>query len=170
MVSFPVLNRLGHPQALGVVLIGFIFGLDRLSKYWILEGLDLDNIGQVDVTSFFSLTMVWNRGMSMGLFASDAELGRWLLIGLTGLVTLGLLYWLRRETARHMVLALGLVIGGALGNIWDRVAFGAVADFLHFHIGALSFYVFNVADAAITVGVIILLADALLLPQKQPKS
>lgn len=154
-------------KALGLALVIFI--LDRLSKHWILNVLDLPSLGQVEVLPFFSLTMVWNRGISLGLFQADDDMGRYFLIGLTAVITAVLLAWLWREAKPRVSFALALVIGGSLGNIWDRVEFGAVADFLHFHVSSYSFYVFNVADSAISLGVIFMLWDALLSPQKSTK-
>ena len=91
------------------------------------------------------------------------------MIGLTSAVSLAIAYWLYRAQSSFIALALGLVLGGAIGNIWDRFQYGAVADFFHFHLGEWSFYVFNVADAAITLGVLLLIWEALLSPQKKPK-
>ena len=106
----------------------------------------------------------------MGLFQAGDDFGRWLLIILTALVTIGLFVWMHREATRMVVMALAAIVGGSLGNIWDRIQYGAVADFVHLHVAGYSFYVFNVADAAITLGVAVLLWDALLSPQKKPKS
>lgn len=154
-------------KALGLVMLVFL--LDRLSKYWILNIYDLPALGQVDILPFFSLTMVWNEGISLGLFQAGGDTGRYILIGFTGLITIILLRWMWREGQSFVALSLALIVGGSLGNIYDRVQFGAVADFLHFHVSNYSFYVFNVADSAITLGVIFMLWDALLSPQKTTK-
>ncbi len=154
-------------QALGLSLVIFI--LDRLSKYWVLNIIDLPTVGRIDILPFFSLTMVWNKGISLGLFQADDDVGRYFLIGLTAVITVVLLVWLWKETKLLVAFALAMVIGGALGNIWDRVHYGAVADFLHFHVSNYSFYVFNVADSAISLGVVLMLWDALLSPQKSTK-
>jgi signal peptidase II len=154
-------------KALALSLVILI--LDRLSKHWILNIYDLPSLGQVEILPFFSLTMVWNRGISLGLFQANSEMGTYFLIGLTAVITIVLLIWLWSETKPMVAFALALVIGGSLGNIWDRVNYGAVADFLHFHVSNYNFYVFNVADAAITLGVVFMLWDALLLPQKSTK-
>jgi signal peptidase II len=105
----------------------------------------------------------------MGLLSADSELGRWLLVAMTALIALGVLVWMWREPRRGDVLGLAFVLGGALGNILDRVQYGYVVDFLDLHFGSFRpFFIFNVADAAITIGVLILLARALLISEKTP--
>lgn len=158
-----MIRRTGYSLALG------IFALDRLSKWWLLEKFDLAEKSPVPLLPFFDLTLIWNRGISLGLFQTGSETGRYILIALTSLISLAVAAWLWRADRLHMGVALGLVLGGAIGNIWDRFQYGAVADFLHFFIGGWSFYIFNVADAAITVGVAILLWDALFLRKKSPR-
>ena len=152
-----------------LIVIITVFGLDRLSKWYLHDVFDLPSKSSIEILRFFSLTTVWNRGISMGMFQADDDTGRWLLIGLTGLITILLIGWLTRAKDSLLQMALALVIGGSLGNIWDRVSYGAVFDFLHFHAFNWSFYVFNVADASITFGVILLLWDALLSPQNENK-
>ena len=145
-----------------------VFVLDRLSKWWIVEVYDLPERGSVAVLPFFSLTMVWNQGISLGLFQADSDLGRWLLIGVTGAISLALAVWLARVETRLLAVAIGLVLGGAVGNILDRLIYPGVADFFHFHAFGASFYVFNVADSAISIGVVLLLWDSLRSSPKQP--
>lgn len=142
-------------------LAALVFLVDQLVKYWIVNIVELQARGTVPVLPVFSLTWVENRGVSMGMLTADTEVGRWLLVGLTGLIATVVAVWIRRERHLPETLALGLVLGGALGNIVDRIRFGYVVDFVHLHAGPWSFYVFNVADAAITLGVIILLFRAL---------
>jgi signal peptidase II len=142
-------------------LAAAVFVIDQLVKWWIIEALGLRQLESVPVLPFFSLTWVENRGVSMGLLTADTETGRWLLVGLTAAIAAFVAFWIRRERHWPESLALGLVLGGALGNIVDRVRFGYVVDFVHLHIGAWSFYVFNVADAAITLGVAVLLLSTL---------
>ena len=153
----------------GALAAGSVFLIDRISKWWIVGTLDLPNRKPVEIFSFLDLNMVWNKGISLGLFQAGDESGRYILIGLTSAVSLGIAYWLYRAQSNFVCVVLGLVLGGAIGNIWDRFQYGAVADFFHFHIAGWSFYVFNVADAAITLGVLLLIGDALLSPQKKPK-
>jgi signal peptidase II len=140
--------------------------LDQASKLWLLFGYNLAGRGRVPLLPFFDLVLTWNRGISYGMFQQDTTLGRFVLLGITlGAVVL-LWLWLARATNRLMALSLGLIIGGALGNAIDRLAYGAVADFALFHITTASFtfnwYVFNLADAAIVAGVAGLLYDSLL--------
>lgn len=146
----------------GYAIAALVLVLDQISKYWVLEILHLPAIGGIDVWPFFRLTFVGNIGVSMGMLQADSDLGRWLLTAVTAGIALAVANWLRRETHPVDVAALGLVLGGAIGNILDRVRFGYVVDFLHFFWGQYSFWVFNLADAAITVGVILLLARAVL--------
>jgi signal peptidase II len=143
-------------------LAALVFLLDQASKWWIVSVVGLEARGSIPILPVFSLTWVENRGVSMGLLTADSNLGRWLLVALTGLIAAVVAVWIRREKQWPEALALGLVLGGALGNIVDRIRFGYVVDFVHLHWGPWSFYVFNVADAAISVGVAILLLRALL--------
>jgi len=153
------LARLGLATAATTTL------LDQALKLWLLFVFDLQGRGLVRLTPFLDLVLVWNRGISYGLFQQDGPLGRWVLLALT-LAAVALLWtWLVRSSSWLMVLALGLIIGGALGNAIDRVAYGAVADFVLLHLTTSSFsfkwYVFNLADAAIVAGVAGLLYDSL---------
>ncbi|WP_426169141.1 signal peptidase II [Sandarakinorhabdus sp. DWP1-3-1] len=150
---------------LGYGLAAVVFAIDQLVKYWILAIVRLPERGFVDVLPFFRLTFVGNIGVSMGMFRANSDGGRWLLVALTAGIALIVAVWIAREKQRGEVVALGLILGGALGNIIDRVRFGYVVDFLHFFWGAHSFWVFNVADAAITAGVLLLLLRALLAPK-----
>jgi len=158
-----------NERQIGVFLIMVTFILDRWSKWWMVDGFGLAINGPIHVLPFFDFTLVWNRGISLGLFQAGSDGGRYLLITLTSVVTIGLIVWFFRALEKHLHIALGFIIGGSLGNIWDRFEYGAVADFIHLFWGGYSFYVFNLADSAITLGVIILLWDALLSPQKKPK-
>ncbi len=155
----------------GYALAALVLVLDQISKYWVLEVLHLPAIGGIDVWPFFRLTFVGNVGVSMGLLAADNDLSRWLLTAVTAGIALAVALWLRREKHPVDVAALGLVLGGAIGNILDRVRFGYVVDFLHFFWQQYSFWVFNLADTAITLGVIMLLGRAILAkpgPQHTP--
>lgn len=143
-------------------LAALVFVLDQLSKWWILEVVRLREIGFVDVLPVFRLTFVGNVGVSMGLFGAGSEVQRWALVAVTGGIALAVAIWAAREKNRWDGAALGLVLGGAVGNIVDRVRFGYVVDFLHVFWGEWSFWVFNIADGAITIGVIMLLLRALM--------
>lgn len=134
--------------------------VDQASKAWILYGLDLPSLGSVPVAGPLSLTMVWNRGVSFGLFRADQDIMRWALTAFSLGVAVVLAVWARRAERRLMGFGLGLVIGGAIGNAIDRARFGAVVDFVD--VQRLGFFpwVFNIADAAITIGVVMLLLDS----------
>jgi signal peptidase II len=111
--------------------------------------------------------VVWNKGVSYGLFQQEGGIGRWLLVALSLAAALGLSVWMTRTGSRLLATALGLIAGGALGNAIDRAAYGAVFDFVHLHAGAWSWYVFNIADAAIVAGVVGLILDSVL-PERRP--
>lgn len=145
----------------GLLIAGSIIVLDQLSKWWIVESV-MDPPRTIAVVPFFNIVMVWNRGASFGLFNSGSPWVSWLLSAFAIAVAGGLVFWLRRITDRWTATALGLIIGGALGNVIDRLRFGAVADFFDFYVGAYHWPAFNIADSAITVGVAILLIDSLI--------
>jgi len=155
----PRVSRLGWAA---YALAGVVVALDQASKAWVLGPLGLPDRGMVQVLPIFRLSMVWNPGVSFGLLAARGELGRWLLVAFAACVVAALAVWARRMNRLLTALAVGLVMGGAIGNnIIDRVRFGAVADFLDF--SGLGFkWVFNVADSAISVGVALLLLEMLL--------
>ena len=160
-VARPPITRLG---VLALVLALGIVALDQLTKAWVLGPLHLEQIGSIAVLPIFSLTMVWNPGVSFGLLRADPDTTRWALALFQGVVAICLAVWARKADRPWLALALGLVIGGAVGNLIDRVRIGAVVDFLDFK--ALHFpWVFNVADSAITVGVILLIAESVLTPK-----
>lgn len=147
-----------------------VFILDQLAKYWVTGSLGIAQVGDYrTITSFFDLRFVPNVGVSLGLLNATSDTMRWGLVALTGAIALGVLVWMTRERNRQDLFALGLILGGALGNIVDRVRFGYVVDFADLHFGDFRpFLVFNVADAAITIGVLVLLARALLV--REPKA
>lgn len=145
----------------GFLLAAIVLILDQISKYWVLEVIHLPLRGGIDVWPFFRLTFVGNVGVSMGMLQADSDLARWLLTFATAGIAVAVALWLRREKHPVDVAALGLVLGGAIGNIIDRARFGYVVDFLHFFWGEYSFWVFNLADAAITLGVMLLLGRAI---------
>jgi signal peptidase II len=152
-------------QASGALMAVLVFAADQASKYWILHVFDLPALGSVAVLPVFNLSMVWNQGVTFGLLHATGAAGPWILAvaALAVVVLLGL--WLRRAERLMVALALGAILGGALGNVLDRLRYGAVVDFLHFHLGAYSWYVFNVGDAAIVCGVAALVLDGML-PQR----
>lgn len=154
----PAAARLQGPTAFAIALAVIL--ADQLIKQWILYGLKLPEIGTMPVLGPFHLTMVWNQGVSFGLFRGEADWVRWALAGFSLVVAIILGVWARKVDRPLLGFAIGLVMGGAIGNLIDRVRFGAVADFLDFK--ALYFpWVFNVADSAISIGVVLLLIDSL---------
>jgi signal peptidase II len=146
----------------GIALAVFI--LDQLAKWVVTGPLHLDLVGQIYVLPIFNLTWVENIGISLGLLNATNPLGRWMLVAVTTAIAVGVAVWIGREKLRWDQAALGMILGGALGNILDRVRHGYVTDFLDLHFGAFRpFLVFNVGDAAISIGVAILLLRALLM-------
>jgi signal peptidase II len=143
--------------------------LDQATKLYALNVFDLPVREPVRLTPFLDLMVVWNRGISYGLFQQETDFGRWALVVVSILAAFGLSLWLRRVSGRLLALSLGLIAGGAVGNAIDRVAYGAVFDFIHFHLGSLSWYVFNVADAAIVAGVAGLLYDSFVLDRRRAR-
>jgi signal peptidase II len=155
----------GHTKV-GVFAAAVIILFDQLSKWLILELLE-GRYEHVVVTPFFNLVLVWNRGVSFGMMNTASPFAPWLLSGLALIVAIGLLLWLRRAESWLLATGLGLVIGGALGNVIDRMRFGAVIDFLDVHAAGYHWPAFNVADASIFVGAGLLLADSLLTPERR---
>lgn len=168
----------------GLIIAAVVFLADQASKWWVLESLNFSPAGclesylahvpahptcghipvigpSVRPEPTFSLTMVWNTGVSFGMFKASDGIGRWLLVAMSFVISGVFLWWLRTASRRLQAVALGLVVGGALGNVIDRIRFGAVADFFDFS-GVWFPYVFNVADAAITIGAGLLILDFLL--------
>ena len=154
----------------GFAIALIVFALDQLTKWFVAGPLELESVGQIVLLPIFNLSWTENYGISLGLFNAKTELGRWVLVAVTGAIAIGVAIWLGREKARGDQLALGMVLGGALGNILDRVRFGYVVDFADLHFGGFRpFLVFNVADAAISIGVVILLLRAFLIRDEGPK-
>ena len=155
---------------LGYIVALLVFAADQLSK-WIVAGpLDLQTVRQIVLLPVFNLSWTENYGISLGLFNAESNTGRWVLVAVTAAIATGVAVWIRREQQRGDQIALGMVLGGALGNILDRVRFGYVVDFADLHFGEFRpFLVFNVADAAISIGVVILLLRAFLLRNERPK-
>lgn len=152
-------HRRTHLLRLAVAASALV--LDQASKWWILTHV-MQPPRIIPVTPFFNLVLGWNRGVSFGLFAVGAEIGAWFLPALALAIVAGLAVWLWRTESGLVAGALGLIVGGALGNVVDRLRFdGAVADFLDLHAFGYHWPAFNVADSAITVGAMILVAESL---------
>jgi signal peptidase II len=155
--------RVRRNRTLGLSIAAAIFVADQLSKWVVLYVLQLRQRGLIELLPIFDLRYVENRGVSMGLLTAGSETARWLLVALTVGIAAFVTAWLWREKNRGDAIALSFVLGGALGNILDRVRFGYVVDFADLHFGDVHpFLVFNVGDAAITIGVLLLLVRALL--------
>lgn len=157
-------------RRLGVLIALAVLALDQAVKWVVHVPLSLESKRQIELFDFFALTYQKNAGISFGMFTAGSELQRWLLVAVTGAVAVGVAWWMWRERARGDVIALALVLGGAVGNIIDRARLGYVADYADLHFGEFRpFLIFNVADAAITLGVLLLVARSLLLRDKAPQ-
>ena len=150
-------------NSLGFVVALAVFAADQFVKWLMIGPLHLQSVGQIVLMPIFNLTWTENSGISLGMLNASTASGRWLLVALTAAIAIAVAVWITREKQRGDQLALAMVLGGALGNIVDRVQFGYVVDFLDLHFGTFRpFYVFNVGDAAISIGVVILLLRAFL--------
>ena len=154
---------------LGLIMAALVLAADQASKAWILYGLDLPSLGTVEVLPVLTFNMVWNRGVTFGLLNGLGSAGAFALAGVAAVIVVVLYLWLRKTDTAMVAAALGAIAGGAVGNVIDRLRFGAVVDFLHAHALGLDFpYVFNVADSAIVCGVGVLLLDSLRQQRLQP--
>jgi signal peptidase II len=156
----------GPFTALGLAVAVAAAVLDQASKLWLIFVTDLASRAPIALTPFLDLVLTWNTGISYGLFPQEGPLGQWALLALKVIAAVLLWIWLARASSRLTAVALGLIIGGAIGNAIDRLAYGAVADFVLFHITTASlnfkWYVFNIADVAIVIGVAVLIYEMLL--------
>lgn len=145
-----------------------IFGIDQWSKWLVTERLGIDRVGDaMELLPFFDLRFTRNFGVSLGMFEATSPEARWALVAVTGLIALVVTVWMMRERLLGEIFGLALILGGALGNIRDRFDLGYVVDFADLHFGEFRpFLIFNVADAAITIGVVIILARAFFIRDK----
>ena len=134
-----------------------VIALDQLHKWWMLYEVGIASRDPIEVLPFFRLVMVWNQGVSFGMLTQDVSYMRWFLIAVALIICAVMVRLGLRSDLKTERIGYGMVIGGALGNVIDRVRFGAVADFFHFHVGSFSYPAFNVADSAICIGVGLLL-------------
>ena len=146
----------------GFLIALVVFALDQLSKWYVTGPLGLTHLGdQLFLLPIFNFTYTENQGISLGLLNATNPVGRWMLVALTSAIAVGVAVWIGKEKNRIDQVALGMVLGGALGNILDRVRHGYVTDFLDLHFGEFRpFLIFNVGDAAISIAVVILLLRA----------
>lgn len=159
-MTAPAAAAWGPVSTVGLGVAGAAFVLDQAHKWWMLAVYDIAARQPVRVLPFLDLVLAWNRGVSYGWFASHSELLRWGLAAMAVIIVAVLWRWLAQQTRPLNAAAIGLVIGGALGNAADRVVHSAVADFFLLHWGSFSWYVFNLADVAIVAGVALLLYDS----------
>ena len=157
----------------GVALAFLALVLDQAWKLWFLFGLGwIETVGRepnglrYEILPFFDIVMVWNHGISYGLLEATSDVGRWGLVVVAIAVTAFLVWWLRTVTDLRLASAIGLIIGGAVGNVIDRTAYGAVADFFLLHAFGYNWYVFNIADVAVVGGVLLMALDLFLTEQK----
>ena len=152
------------PLRLGIIAGIVTLVLDQASKYWLLYVFDIGNRGAVRVTPFFDLVLAWNIGISFGWFQNDSQIAQMSLMAVKAIAVIALAIWMARSRTVMAAVALGLIIGGAIGNAIDRLVYGAVVDFALFHVqiggNTYNWYVFNLADAAIVAGVMALLYDS----------
>jgi signal peptidase II len=144
-------------RLIGALIALVVLLLDQGSKQWLLNGYGIAERQPVRVAPILDLVLAWNRGISYSLFTTDSAKGPWMLLAVTLGATALLAAWLWRTDQTVTAVALGLLIGGALGNAYDRFAYGAVMDFIYVHAGGFSWYIFNGADTAISIGVAVLL-------------
>jgi signal peptidase II len=149
----------------GMVLAIVAIALDQATKGWILEDVMIPP-RVIEITSNFNLVLGWNRGVSFGLFNQDSTYGPHILTGVALVIVLGLSIWLWKSTTHWSAWALGLVIGGAIGNVIDRIQYGAVVDFLDFHAFGYHWPAFNVADTAICIGAGLLILESLFIREE----
>jgi lipoprotein signal peptidase len=154
---------------LGIAAGLLVLAADQASKWWVLNVVRLPEVGTIPVLPVLNLTMVWNRGVTFGLFHALGPWSHFVLVGVALVVVGALGIWMRRAERGLVAAALGAIAGGAVGNVIDRLRFGAVVDFIHAHAWGWSWYVFNVADAAIVCGVAALVIDSAW-PHRAPPS
>jgi len=159
-----------HRSLIGCAVIVLSLLLDQASKQWVVMEYGLQSRFIAEILPFFNLVLVWNKGVSFGMFADAQSWMPWALTALALGITAFLAHWLRRAESVLIALALGLVIGGALGNVIDRVRFGAVLDFLDFHAYGFHWPAFNVADSSIFIGVVLLLISSIVTPENDSKT
>jgi signal peptidase II len=154
-------------RLIGLALAALIALVDQAVKIYVVGPLMLRQVGRIDLLPFFDLTYTENRGVSLGMFQASNMETRWLLVAVTAAIAVSVLVWMMREKKLGDIAGLALILGGALGNIKDRYELGYVIDYADFHIGTFRpFLIFNIADAAITIGVVIILARSLLVRDK----
>ena len=157
----------GRHSRIGLAIAFVALVLDQAHKSWMIAAYGPQEGPRFTVTSFFDVVMVWNPGISYGLLPQGSTTGRILLMTVSLAAVIALLIWIGNAANRLIAVSLGLIVGGALGNVADRLIYGKVADFFSLHYAGFYWYVFNVADVAITAGVVGLILDWLVAPRSQ---
>jgi signal peptidase II len=152
----------------GIATAILVLAADQASKWWILHGLDLEQVGQIVLLPVLNFTMVWNRGVTFGLLTGNSAAAHLALAFFALAVVVVLALWLARTMRLAIAIPVGAIAGGAIGNVVDRLHYGAVVDFIQAHAFGYSWYVFNLADAAIVCGVAALVIDNLLPGRSEP--
>lgn len=153
------LRRKALTIGIGIAVLGIFF--DLVTKALVFDRL-LPEGGGVEIFPFFNIVHAWNTGVSFSLFADGPEVTRWVLVAVAVIIAVALFFWLRSVERRFLAAAIGFIIGGAIGNVYDRIVYGAVRDFLDVHAAGYHWPAFNVADSCITVGVVMVLIDSFL--------
>lgn len=160
------MDKIQRYRLQAIMLASMVFFADQMIKYAMIGPLQLKSRGVIHIISFFDLRWAENRGVSMGFLTAESEAARWALVALTAAIAIGVLIWIWREKLRGDILSLSLVLGGAMGNIVDRARYGYVVDYADLHFGDFRpFFIFNLADAAISIGVALLLLRAIFMAQ-----
>lgn len=154
---------------LALTIAAVVLVLDQISKVWLLGVMESNAYLPIEVTGFFNLVMVWNEGVSFGMLNVGSDIMRWVLMAFALVVAVALLVWARRAGGPVLTVGIGLIAGGATGNALDRLFYGAVADFFDVHLSGYHWPAFNIADSAITIGVVLLLYDTLFNRRPDPK-
>jgi signal peptidase II len=160
-------NPVATRRTIGAALAALVFAVDQWVKWLMIFPLDLRHVDAIELLPFFDLRWTENYGVSLGMLTATSPEMRWLLVAMTSIIAIIVLVWMMRERKLGDIVALSLVLGGALGNILDRASKGFVVDYADLHFGSFRpFLIFNIADAAITIGVLIILARSLLSREK----
>ena len=152
---------------LGLAAAAAVIILDQITKYWVLSFLGVS--AYIPFGDYFNLVRAWNTGVSFSMLNDYGNAGAWLLSGLAVVIVIMLFFWLRKENSRVIQIALGMIMGGAVGNVIDRVRFGAVFDFLDVHIGDHHWPAFNAADSFICIGAAVIIAEAVVAKIRKEK-
>ncbi|MEM8627007.1 MAG: signal peptidase II [Pseudomonadota bacterium] len=157
-------------MTLGLAIAVATFAIDQANKWWFIAGLGMSEGQTIELTSFLNLYYTRNLGVSYGLFQLNSDFGQRILAGIAVLISLGFLVWLIRTGSRLAGVAIGLIVGGALGNALDRITLGGVADFYQLHGFGYSWYIFNIADVAIVLGAGLLILQTLFFDEAASQS